>query len=495
MEANFFRFAAEELFQRIRGFRLEKVFMPAMGVWTFSFGSSLNLIFYTSPKSGGFFLSREKPPNPPNPPAQAMWLRKKIKNSRVTGFVNLWPLRRMAIEFSSVQEFLMLDIRQGVFMESEPSKGSYEIAWPHLQEISSQERIWEKYPQISPPLRKKLSMLNEKEGNKLLHNLEMGHVSQFYVSGTPGQNSSLWCFEPGDEVFSKFDSALDAARIHCWPEVHALCSDLKGNVKEEHARLRKLRKNLANLEKDKVRLQSMIQGSVWGQVIKNNLYSIDYDKRQKELSLPDESGEIHNITLDPRFSIRENMERFFKRAAKGKRGLDFVGKREKELLEKIDNFSRDSISIRVMSREKDTISSKGASTKKQKVSIDVSYFKSSDGFVIIRAKNRKSGHKLLSTMANPQDLWFHVQDGPGAHVILKKDHESVVVPEKSIEQAAVIAALASYRKNDLKAEVYCAKVRDVRKIKGLEQGRVHVDKVLFSVPVCIEPDLESLLTI
>lgn len=494
MEANFFRFAAEELFQRIRGFRLEKIFMPARGVWTFSFGSSLNLMFYTSSKEGGFFLSREKPPNPPSPPAQAMWLRKKIKNSRVTGFINLWPLRRMAIEFSSVQELLVLDIRQGVFMESESLEDSHQVAWPQLQEISSHERIWEKYPQISPPLRKKLNMLNEKEGKELLKALEMGHVSQFYVAGTPGKNSSPLCFEPDDPVFSKFDCALDAAREHGWPQVHALVSDLKGNEKEENTRLRKLRKNLVNLEKDKVRLQSMIQGAVWGQVIKNNLYSIDHDKRQNELSLPDEAGEIQSIALNPRLSIRENMERFFKRAAKGKRGLDFVRKREKELLEKIENFSRDSMGSK-LSREKDIRFSKVASTKKQKARIDVSYFKSSDGFMIIRAKNRKSGHKLLSSIANPHDLWFHVQDGPGAHVILKKDHESVAVPQKSIKQAAVLAALASYRKNDLKAEIYCAKVRDVRKIKGLEQGRVHVDKVLFSVPVSIEPDLENLLKI
>ncbi|RQD60657.1 MAG: DUF814 domain-containing protein [Desulfonatronovibrio sp. MSAO_Bac4] len=495
MEANFFRFAAEELFQKIRGLRLEKVFMPARGVWTFSFGSSLNLVFYTSSKEGGFFLSQEKPPNPPNPSAQVMWLRKKIKNRKVTDFRNLWSRRRLALGFTSVQDFLVLDIRKGVSMELDLSEDSCEIAWPQLQDISSQERIWEKYPQITPPLRKKLSMLNEKEGGELLKTLEMGHVSHFYISSTPGLNPSPLCFEPECKMFHKFDSALDAALEHGWPQVHALVSDLKGSQKEEHASLRKLRKNLDNLEKDRKRLKEMISRSISGQIIKNNLYAIDHDKRQNELSLPDETGNIHKIALDPRLSIRENMERFFKRAAKGKRGLDFVQKREKELLKKIESFTKDSLKNKLLSQEKEKVLSKPGSKKIQKYKIDVSYFKSSDGFVIIRAKNRKSGHKLLSSMANPHDLWFHVQGGPGAHVILKKDHDSVAVPEKSIEEAAVLAALASYRKNDLKAEIYCSKVRDVRKIKGLEQGRVHVDKVLFSVSVSIESDLDSLLKI
>ncbi|MFN2268074.1 MAG: NFACT RNA binding domain-containing protein [Desulfonatronovibrio sp.] len=495
MEANFFRFAAEELFQKIRGLRLEKIFMPARRVWTFSFGSYLNLIFYTSSKEGGFFLSREKPPNPSNPPAQAMWLRKKLKNKKVTGFRNLWSKRRLALEFSSVQEFLVLDIPKGVSMESELSEDSYEITWPQLQEINSRDRIWEKYPQITPPLRKKLSTLNEKEARDLLSTLEMGQVPNFYISGTPGDNSTLLCFEPGNRVFHKFDSALDAAREHGWPRVHALVSDLKGSLKEEHARLRKLRKNLNNLEKDKSRLKEMISRAMSGNIIKNNLYALDHGKHLNEISLSDETGKTHNIALDPRLSIRENMEWFFKRAAKGKRGLDFVRKREKELLEKIESFTNDSLNNNLFPREKEKVLSKSGSKQVQKLKIDVSYFKSSDGFVIIRAKNRKSGHKLLSSMATPHDLWFHVQDGPGAHVILKRDHDSVAVPEKTIKEAAVLAALASYRKNDLKAEVYCAKVRDVRKIKGLEQGRVHVDKILFSVPVSVEPDLESLLKI
>lgn len=69
------------------------------------------------------------------------------------------------------------------------------------------------------------------------------------------------------------------------------------------------------------------------------------------------------------------------------------------------------------------------------------------------------------------------------------------VPEKSMKEAAGLAALASYRKNDLKAAVYCARVKDVRKIKGLQQGMVQADRVLRSITVYIDPDQEGLLKI
>jgi hypothetical protein len=56
------------------------------------------------------------------------------------------------------------------------------------------------------------------------------------------------------------------------------------------------------------------------------------------------------------------------------------------------------------------------------------------------------------------------------------------VPERSLAEAATLCALKSWRKDDAKAEVLLAKVKDVRKVKGAAMGSVAVDQV--GAPAC-----------
>ena len=113
----------------------------------------------------------------------------------------------------------------------------------------------------------------------------------------------------------------------------------------------------------------------------------------------------------------------------------------------------------------------------------------------MRGKNKKANHKLLSSGASSFDLWFHAQDGPGAHIILKRDYKDQKVPEKSMREAAALAGLFSYQKDAGQAKIMCALVKDVRKVKGFDLGRVMVDKVLKTLLVTLEPDLEDRLRV
>ncbi len=494
MEANFFRFAVEELYPEIKGLRIQKIFMPAPGVWTFSFGGSHNLVFFHNPRGGGFFLSHQRPPNPSQPQAQVMWLRKRIKNQHIVSCINLWPWRRMALELSLTREFLVLDICKGVCLESEMTESWATPAWPDLDEISANREIWKTCPQITPPLREALSHAGRDKAGELLDDLKQGNTKAFYLYEDKMGVKKPGCFLPDNTaVHQFFESALEAAKAYGWPRVHEIVADVSGRIKSASTEIKRLRKNLDKTHKDRERLTEMVRGAKTGNLMKASLYALDSGSRLKELVLADENGIKRAIDLDPSISILENMEMFFKKAAKGRRGLDFVQKREKELKQRIER-ARDHLSISSIS-----IPEKSGSSRKagglQSSGTQLRRFRSSDGFIILRAKNRQAGHKLLSMEAGPHDLWLHVQDGPGAHVVLKRDHELVDVPKRTLEEAANLAALASYRKNDLKAVISCVRVRDVRKIKGLEQGRVHVDKVMKSILVNIDQAMESRLEI
>ncbi len=493
MEANFFRFVVEELYPRIKGLRIQKVYMPAQDVWTFSFGASLNLLFFQAPKGGGLFLSSDKPSNPQTPSAQVMRLRKLIGNQRIVACKNLWPWRRVAFELSFTRDYLVLDICKGPFVEHQVKDPEAPMSWPDPDEISVRHDIWKTHPHITPPLRHALTLLSRDKAQSLLDDLKQGKAGGFYICRDSRGRKSPFCFFPYECAgVQSFESALEAAKAYGWPLVHEMVTDAPGQKKAAHSALDRVRRNLAKTSQDRDRLTSMLKEAEFGELIKSNLYTLDAGARMDEIWLSRINGKEIPIKLDPRRTILENMELFFKRAAKARRGLVFVQKREKELQNQIDNAQNPLSAYKITVRGKSGPDHNKSGMHSRS---EVRRFRSSEGFIILRARNRQAGHKLLSREAAPHDLWFHVRDGAGAHVILKRAHELVEVPQTSLEEAANLAALASSKKNDLKAEIYCARVRDVRKIKGQEQGRVHVDKVLKSVLVKIDPAQETMLEI
>lgn len=125
--------------------------------------------------------------------------------------------------------------------------------------------------------------------------------------------------------------------------------------------------------------------------------------------------------------------------------------------------------------------------------IKVQAYRSSDGFLIVRGRSAQANHQLLTQAASPFDYWLHAQDGPGAHVIIKRDFPAQEVPEGTIQEAAALAALASHLKMADRGEVLLCLVRDVRPIKGAALGMVGVDKVVRTVRAAIDPALEEKL--
>ena len=69
-----------------------------------------------------------------------------------------------------------------------------------------------------------------------------------------------------------------------------------------------------------------------------------------------------------------------------------------------------------------------------------------------------------------QDLWFHSQESPGSHVILKS---STKIPtEADIQTAADIAAYFCRAKGNIKVPINLVKVKDLHKINKAGLGCV-----------------------
>lgn len=100
-------------------------------------------------------------------------------------------------------------------------------------------------------------------------------------------------------------------------------------------------------------------------------------------------------------------------------------------------------------------------------------FRSSDGFLILCGRNNKQNDKLTLKTARNYDLWLHTQKLAGSHVIVVADGNEI--PNRTIEEAAIIAAYHSKGRDSSQVPVDYTQVKNVRKPNGAKPGMVIFD--------------------
>ncbi|MDD3759687.1 MAG: NFACT RNA binding domain-containing protein [Acidithiobacillus sp.] len=94
-----------------------------------------------------------------------------------------------------------------------------------------------------------------------------------------------------------------------------------------------------------------------------------------------------------------------------------------------------------------------------------------EGFTILWGKNARANEYLTFRLGRPQDLWLHVQDLQGSHVLIRRSHPQQVVPPEILRAAAEIA-LQHSDSQALSAEVDWTELRHVSRHPQGGQGRV-----------------------
>lgn len=491
MEANFFRHLAAELAELLPGRRVGKIFAPAEAVLTLEIpgpGDKRHLLFRPAKQAGLLFLSGVKPQNPPAPPAQVMWLRKRLSGRRLLAPVVDWPSLRLAFELSPGEgSFLLFDLRLGLTLENALPKGfGQEPVWPELADVLQDPEIWRAHPQISPPLRRHLTELGPLAQAAYDH-VRHGTAPAFYLRGE--QPPLAW--DPGNER-REFATALEAATVHgerlLFPHLEQL-ADADEDQRRKAARKR-LTRNLAKLDQEEKRLTDMLGRQRQAEALQAGLWRFQGQEGLTSAPLEHPDGESLAVALDPRLTPAENMTQLFKLAAKAQRGLAHLARRRDLLRGELERLQE---SAPLVSGSLAPAPQAKAALPRRCRDLAVQAFRSSDGFWLVRGKNKVANHGLVTRGASPFDLWFHVQGGPGSHVLLKRDFPNQEVPRQSLLEAAGLAALKSWRAQDSRAEVICALARDVRPIKGAPPGQVQVEAILETLRVDLDPGLEQRL--
>lgn len=112
---------------------------------------------------------------------------------------------------------------------------------------------------------------------------------------------------------------------------------------------------------------------------------------------------------------------------------------------------------------------------------------SSDGFEILAGKNNKQNDNIISKLSSQEDIWLHVHNMHGGHVLIKNPDKREI-PQKTILQAANIAACLSEAKNSTKVSIIYTARKFLKKPPCAKPGYVTYsnEKTIF-----INPDIEE----
>ncbi len=554
MDAHLFRRLTLELPGALIGLRIEKVYCPhpdCRVLTLYGNGRRLYLTLLSARRQPFLYLGQRRPmppAGPAEPDSQTMLLRKHLKTRRILNVQIDWPRRRLALELAGEGiPFALLDLKDGLRLEHElpPDFGlapewpdmvqGSEAApgtWPNSSELGElfsgamprQRRL----EQVITPLlwRSCSAMLRAASDAQdvlpdlraLLADLEDGRGDVFlYSSPEPEPQPLALSAWPLPAELLPRKGLNEEARGDClvvaelFGEAHTatlIGADYRrAESAPQRAEEKHLQRLLKKLEGEEARLSGLIGGLERARLIQMHLFSLDRAARLPEIRLPDPAvpgGEIL-IPLDARFTIRENMERLFHQADRGRRGLVHLAERRAQTLAalgeaKTGGFPTDFAKNKGPNRPGESGRQKTAQPsgsqfgqrEKKNPGRHISAFVSSDGLTILRGRNA-TGNAALVRLAAAHDYWLHVQNAPSAHVLIRRDHVQFPVPERTLLEAAQLSALKSGRRADTRVEVMVALAKDVRSIKGAAEGTVSVRETLRSLAVTPDESLEDRL--
>jgi predicted ribosome quality control (RQC) complex YloA/Tae2 family protein len=98
-------------------------------------------------------------------------------------------------------------------------------------------------------------------------------------------------------------------------------------------------------------------------------------------------------------------------------------------------------------------------------------FTSPSGFELLVGRNNRQNDQLTFRTANEYDLWFHTQEIPGSHVLLRLE-PGAIAEEKDLQFAADAAAFHSRARQSEQVPVTYTEPKNVYKPKGAKPGTV-----------------------
>lgn len=326
---------------------------------------------------------------------------------------------------------------------------------------------------------------------KLVDKIKSENYFPIFIKDDANNNKDFYCFD-----LSLYENKERVESISSLVENFYHNNSLRDRINQKASGFKKiLTTKLNRLTNKYLAMNDELLNNQSKEDLKNfaDLLSINIYKLQKGMekvtveNIYDNMQEIE-ISLDEKKSPRENIEAYYKKYKKLKTADEIIKaelpkieeemKYIKQILETIEIITE----LNELSEIEEELISLGYVKKnkknKQKLEKSKPYvFETDSGALIYVGKNNLQNENLTLKFANKNDIFFHAQDVPGSHVILRGAN----LTEDDYKIAGFLAGYYSYFKNEGYANVDYTEKKHIRKAKGTGLGMVYYDnfKTLF----------------
>ena len=330
---------------------------------------------------------------------------------------------------------------------------------------------------------------------ELIDNIDQGNFSPVLQYGNNKQAIEFSPFMPYQDeaipLVKDFPTMNEACDTFFTDKMSLMRLDLlKQNL------MRKIKERLDKLYKKKFLQEGDLSNAlenekykVWGELLTS--YAHLCSKGDLALSVENfYSGEEITLKLDARYTPIQNAQRYFKvynKSRGAQKHLEiFMAQNQQEIdyLESVTvavQQAENSAQIAEIVEELEKEGYLKASVKKGKQREERSQprrFMSSDGLIISVGRNNRQNDWLTLKESDRNDLWLHTKNIPGTHVIINLPSSFKTIddiPDRSLEEAAGLAANFSQASQSEKVEVDYTFRYNVKKPGGAKPGMVIYD--------------------
>lgn len=241
---------------------------------------------------------------------------------------------------------------------------------------------------------------------------------------------------------------------------------LSNFIKKE---IEKIKSKLSKQENEIDSAKDNLKYEKIGNLLKANLYLIK--KGDKEIKVFDyyNNNETLLIELNPKLSPNENLVAIFNKYQKAKRAIQEIDKQIINSKHELEYFEC-LLNQVAISKQNDYFEifqelnlNNKIKEKPKKSKPNFLTFETNNGDLIFVGKNNIQNNYLTNTFAKPSDYFFHVQNIPGSHVIVRTNN----LTDELVYLASSIASYYSTYRYSTNVCVDYTLVKNVKKIPGV----------------------------
>lgn len=261
------------------------------------------------------------------------------------------------------------------------------------------------------------------------------------------------------------------------------------------------KQKIGNLEQDLTVANENLKFNTFGILLQSSLYMVK--QGMKEVTIPNFLSDYEDVVieLDPLLSPSDNLKKIFKKGKKASTAITKVSEQLEltnneisyleEIIEQLnyanntdfEEIKQELVKNNYLKKKLDKKKNKAKKVHLSKIVLE--------NVTILIGKNNIQNEYLIHKVANKNDIWFHVKDAPGAHVVIcvPNNDDSYEATEEEIRLAS---NLASYFSKYSKSSSVAVDYTKIKYLKKIPQHQGYNVTYTNNKTIYIDPDFDLL---